>query len=84
MRPLSLHLSALSGDEYGLFTQPLQELALLDNDKAPSIEDNHGYYEQPIIGVRETRAWLRGRYPDVSLSNIDLVSYTINSSPTVH
>jgi len=83
MRPLSLHLSALSGDEYSLFAKSLQELALLNDNEAPFIEDNHGYYEQPTIGVRETRAWLRGRYPDVSLSNIDLVSYMINPLPTV-
>ena len=81
MRPLSLHLSALSGDEYGLFTKSLQELALLNDDEAPFIEDNHWYYKQPIIGVRETKAWLRGRYPDVSLSNIDSVSYMINPLP---
>jgi uncharacterized protein (DUF1919 family) len=73
MRPLILHLSALSSDEYGLFTQSLQELALLNDDLAPSIEENGYYYDQPIIGVRETRAWLRGRYPDVFLSDIDLV-----------
>lgn len=83
MRPLSLHLLALSGDEYSLFTKSLQELVLLNDDEAPSIEDNQKYYERPIIGVRETKAWLRGRYPDVSLSNIDLVSYTINPLPTV-
>ena len=45
MRPLSLHLSALSGDEYGLFTKSLQELVLLNDDEAPSIEDNQKYYE---------------------------------------
>ena len=73
MRPLILHSSALSDDEYGLFTQSLQELALLNDDLVPFIEDNQYYYDRPIIDVRETRAWLRGRYPDVFLSDIDLV-----------
>jgi hypothetical protein len=81
MRPLSLHLSALSSNEYNLFTQALQELAALNDSGAPFVEDNNAYYEQPVIGVREIRAWLRGRYHDLSLSKVDLVNQPMHTLP---
>ena len=72
MRRLALHASALSDDEYDFFTKSLREIA--DDDAEPATgtaapEDVH--FEELSIGVREARAWFRGRYSRVSLSIID-------------
>ncbi|KAK0205164.1 hypothetical protein DFS33DRAFT_739883 [Desarmillaria ectypa] len=54
-RPLSLHVSALSDGEYAAYTSILDGIAPADDED---------------LNVRETRAWLRGRYPDAPVDNI--------------
>ncbi|KAJ3543132.1 hypothetical protein NMY22_g3248 [Coprinellus aureogranulatus] len=67
MRKLSLHASALTDDEYTLYTHALKELAEIDVNQ-PQLTGGQGadgddeYYEGITLGVREVRAWLRGRY----------------------
>ncbi|KAI6021708.1 hypothetical protein BKA83DRAFT_4286134 [Pisolithus microcarpus] len=63
MRPLTLHASALSDVEYDLYTSSAQRsLPLARND---------AHFETTTVGVREARAWLRGRYHDLPASDID-------------
>lgn len=69
-RRLDLHASALSDSEYSLYTSILSDITL-SND--PDIPHDDAYYNQQTVGVREARAWLRGRYSHVPASNIDLV-----------
>lgn len=54
-RRLSLHSSALTDDEY-------DQYSVILNDLCPDGED--------VLSVRETRAWLRGRYPDSPVDDI--------------
>jgi hypothetical protein len=68
MRPLVLHVSALNDAEYVLYTAALTDLAL-PNGEGSSID--HGTLS---VGVREARAWLRGRYSGVPAGGIDSVS----------
>jgi len=72
MRRLALHASALSDAEYEFFTKSLLEIA--DDDLEPATEtatSNDVRFEEISIGVREARAWFRGRFSRVSLSSID-------------
>lgn len=69
MRHLSLHISALNDAEYALYTSSLNDIA----DDAQSTTHDDTYYEQMKIGVREARAWLRGRYSHVPATSIDAV-----------
>lgn len=67
MRDLSLHTSALNDEEYALYTKTfcdfVEEEQIADDD-----------YERRIAGVREVRAWLRGRYAEnMSSADIDTV-----------
>jgi hypothetical protein len=74
MRPLTLHASALNDDEYNLYTSSILDLALNGSnysDHSHTRDDT--FYEQISVSVRETRAWLRGRYPDIQVSTIDAV-----------
>ena len=84
MRRLALHASALSDAEYELYTTILRDIALTDDDNQMG---NNGaaddtYFENLNIGVREARAWLRGRYSHLPASTIDKVSFlgTVSSS----
>ena len=70
MRPLALHASALSDAEYDLYTTSLRDIALADDDG--NRED--AYFEKITVGVREARAWLRGRYSHIPAPVIDGVS----------
>lgn len=54
-RPLYLHISALSPDEYQLYTGVLSELA------GPGQDDSQGVWDRPV-DVMEARGWVRGRY----------------------
>ncbi|KAG6868083.1 hypothetical protein C0993_007760 [Termitomyces sp. T159_Od127] len=58
MRPLTLHASALSNEEYELYTAGLKDL---DDDLDTATHDDT-YYEGMQIGVREVRGWMRGKY----------------------
>ncbi|KAH7881884.1 hypothetical protein F5I97DRAFT_462945 [Phlebopus sp. FC_14] len=70
MRPLTLHVSALSDLEYNLYTASLDDLSVTSDTDA--VHDD-GYYERMTVGVREARAWLRGRYLDLPASDIDAI-----------
>lgn len=71
MRPLVLHSSALNDAEYELFTTGLRDLADDTADTGTAHDD--AYYDQITVGVREARAWLRGRYSHVPSASIDSV-----------
>ncbi|KZP12229.1 hypothetical protein FIBSPDRAFT_870406 [Athelia psychrophila] len=71
MRQLSLHASALSNDEYELYTDSLNDLA--DAHADPNTSYNDAYYEDLQVGVREARAWFRGRYSHIAVSDIDTI-----------
>ncbi|OCH86406.1 hypothetical protein OBBRIDRAFT_797204 [Obba rivulosa] len=71
MRPLTLHVSALNDAEYALYISSIRDIAILDDDpKAPASD---AYYEDLNIGVREARAWLRGRYASLNAGIIDSI-----------
>lgn len=87
MRPLTLHVSALSDSEYDLYTTSLNDLASDTTNTNTSVSTaTHGrddaYYERMSVGVREARAWLRGRYPDLPASDIDAVSSDFTLHPS--
>ncbi|CCM01084.1 uncharacterized protein FIBRA_03132 [Fibroporia radiculosa] len=64
MRPLVLHSSALNDAEYAVYTSSLRDLA----------EDGEPHTEQDFkVGVREARAWLRGRYSTLVPGVIDSI-----------
>ena len=75
MRRLNLHASALNDAEYDLYTTSLDDLAEspTDNDANRSYDD--AYFEQLSVGLREARAWFRGRYSHVPVADIDSVSH---------
>ncbi|KAI0058536.1 hypothetical protein BV25DRAFT_1902095 [Artomyces pyxidatus] len=66
MRPLTLHVSALNDDEYDLFTSSFADLAA--SDTSP-IDD--AQFEKLSVSIREARAWLRGRYADFPVADLD-------------
>jgi len=77
MRRLNLHASALNDAEYDLYTTSLDDLAEsvntdINDDNNRSYDD--AYYDQLSVGLREARAWFRGRYSHVPVSDIDSVS----------
>lgn len=75
-RRLSLHASALTDDEYAEYTASLRELAEIDCAGAGQGEDGDDeYYEGITLGVREVRAWVRGRNPSITSSTVDTVSF---------
>jgi hypothetical protein len=72
MRRLALHASALSDAEYDLYTASLHDLSLTDEDDGKASKDGEdAYFENIVVGVREARAWLRGRYSHVPAPTID-------------
>lgn len=66
MRQLSLHVSALNDLEYTAYTEALHDLIA---DDQPLSDD----YENVSVSAREVRAWLRGRYASMPLSDVDAV-----------
>ncbi|KAF8555616.1 hypothetical protein OG21DRAFT_1483754 [Imleria badia] len=77
MRPLTLHVSALSDAEYDLYTASLNDLATesTNSDNTPGTTHirSDAHYERTSVGAREVRAWLRGRYSDLPASEIDSI-----------
>jgi hypothetical protein len=73
MRRLNLHASALNDAEYELYTASLTDLDDTEEEDATSTAHDDAYYERMMIGVREVRGWLRGRYSHVSPASIDAV-----------
>jgi hypothetical protein len=76
VRRLSLHASALSDSEYQLYTTSLLSIVSVEDDGGVPQSHNmdDAYYENMNINVRETRAWLRGRYSHLPSLIIDKVS----------
>ncbi|TFY77657.1 hypothetical protein EWM64_g6357 [Hericium alpestre] len=72
MRPLTLHASALNDDEYQLFTSSITDLLAPD---APPRDD--AQFEKVSISIREARAWLRGRYADLNVVDLDEVRTSV-------
>ena len=68
MRSLFLHVSALNDDEYTLFTSSFADLVAPD----PPLKSDDDF-EKLAVSIREARAWLRGRYPDLPVSDLDQV-----------
>jgi len=60
-RPLTLHLSALSDDEYTLYTSSLSEISSPPSSPSSSTPKD-AYWEDRIVSLREARGWMRGRY----------------------
>ncbi|KAF8260143.1 hypothetical protein EI94DRAFT_928884 [Lactarius quietus] len=68
MRSLYLHVSALNDDEYSLFTSSFTDLLASD---PPLTSDAD--FEKQKVSIREARAWLRGRYADLPVSDLDQI-----------
>ena len=77
MRQLSLHVSALNELEYSSYTEALHDL--IADDQPPSDD-----YENVSVGAREVRAWLRGRYASMPLTDVDAVRSSSTSRNVVH
>lgn len=77
MRSLTLHASALNDAEYELYTSSLRDL--VDSDDTPNdpLSFDDARYEQIRISTREARAWLRGRYNELPVHQIDSILKTI-------
>ena len=71
MRPLTLHPSALNDAEYSVYIACLRDLA---EDDESDVKAGDTFYERMHVGVREARAWLRGRYATLAPGMIDSVS----------
>lgn len=77
-RVLFLHTTALSDAEYTAYFDALHDIMdEPDQSGGPvntkSIDEN---LEAHVIGIREARAWMRGRFRDMgNLSNVDKVCF---------
>ena len=69
MRPLTLHASALNNEEYDEYTKALRELGEVSSEQTQDEE----WYERVELGIREVRAWLRGRYSSLSVGGLDQI-----------
>jgi hypothetical protein len=76
MRSLFLHVSALNDDEYTLFTSSFTDIVA--PDLSPKIDDD---FEKLTVSIREARAWLRGRYPDLPVTDLDQVRISVSPPP---
>lgn len=76
-RRLFLHLSALSDAEYSFYVDALRDL--LDDEagsqEGPKLSDDA--LERKNVGLREVRAWMKGRFRDVGAVEIDKVGILI-------
>lgn len=70
MRQLSLHVSALNDSEYDFYTTSLIDLA--EDESEPTARNNE-YLDNLAVGVREARAWMKGRFSHIPVSKIDEV-----------
>ncbi|KAI1785062.1 hypothetical protein LXA43DRAFT_1100690 [Ganoderma leucocontextum] len=62
-RPLTLHVSALNDSEFAHYTSSIHDI--LDCEPPD--------YDTATVGVREVRAWLRGRYPTLASHTLDSI-----------
>jgi collagen type III alpha len=51
----------------------LKELAEIEEDEGGGGQDDE-YFERITLGVREVRAWMRGRYSSLPTATIDTVN----------
>ncbi|RPD55623.1 hypothetical protein L226DRAFT_537099 [Lentinus tigrinus ALCF2SS1-7] len=65
-RPLTLHVSALNDAEYTTYTSSIHDI--VETDAEPTTD-----YDKLAVGVREARAWLRGRYPALASHTLDSI-----------
>lgn len=80
-RRLSLHASALSDSEYQLYTSSLLSIVSVEDDGVVVRHNmDDAYYENMKVNVRETRAWLRGRYSHLPSLIIDKVTFAFITS----
>ncbi|CAK5266959.1 unnamed protein product [Mycena citricolor] len=77
-RRLSLHPSALSDAEHALFTHSLADLT--DTPYAVAEEPD---WDSVEVSLREVRAWIRGRYPDLGTGLVDEILRFFPSGPMV-
>ena len=77
MRPLSLHVSSLSSREYGIFTS---SFASIIGPGAALASDYD--VETLTVTVHVAGVWLRGRYPNLSMTHCDEVSISLSPSGT--
>ena len=73
MRSLYLHVSALNDDEYSLFTSSFTDLLASDTPLTTDAD-----FEKQKVSIREARAWLRGRYADLPVSDLDQVRFLVS------
>ena len=66
--PRPLLTAALSDDEYTLFTSSFADLVATDPPLKPDDDS-----KKITVSIPEARAWLRGRYPDLPVSDLDQV-----------
>ncbi|TDL15930.1 hypothetical protein BD410DRAFT_832359 [Rickenella mellea] len=79
-RRLFLHVSALSDQEYAIYSSALHDL-LDDADKDSQITDD-AELENTVLGAREVRAWMKGRYRDVGSVDQILRMFAPSLGPT--
>lgn len=73
MRLLTLHSSTLN-DVYATYAACLRDLSEDDdNDQNAAVPRADSFYEDFSVGVREARAWLRGRYRSLAPGVLDSV-----------
>jgi hypothetical protein len=73
MRRLNLHASALNDAEYSLYTASLDDLAESHTTDDGNRSHDDAYYDRLTVGLREARAWFRGRYSHIPVSDINSV-----------
>ncbi|TBU57117.1 hypothetical protein BD310DRAFT_930036 [Dichomitus squalens] len=73
-RPLTLHVSALNDAEYTLYTSSIHDIIEYDGQHPPD-------YDKLSVGVREARAWLRGRYPTLASNTLDSIFRLLPPEP---
>lgn len=66
LRSLDLHESALSPTEYAQYTALWEEIVEPPDD---------------VLGVREARGWLKGRFSSMDGTTIDQVCFLVYPSP---
>lgn len=72
-RPLFLHTSSLSDAEYTVYVEALCDILEEPEAGGGSAELTDEELETRLVVLREARTWMRGRYRDVSVVNIDKV-----------
>ncbi|KAI0654839.1 hypothetical protein C8Q70DRAFT_1047716 [Cubamyces menziesii] len=67
-RPLTLHVSALNDAEFTTYTSSIHDIVDYNPQHAHTLD-----YDKLAVGVREARAWLRGRYSSIAPNTLDTI-----------